>query len=64
MLNAVSAFKLVSLLVQEKTGRKVVGESYMVNLLGIRFCYYKSWPYPARKVHIYFRQPDTRIRAI
>lgn len=42
----------------------VVGETYFVKLFFMRICYYKSWPFPAKKVNVFFKNPPEEYRPV
>jgi len=41
----------------ERMNCSILGDSIYIILFGISFCYYKKWPNPTKKIHIFFRRP-------
>jgi hypothetical protein len=40
------------------------GETYYFKIFTLNICYYKSWPFPAQKIHIYFKNPPDHLKCV
>jgi len=40
------------------------GETYYIKLLFLNICYYKSWPHPTRKIHLFLRVPPDNLKCV
>ncbi|MEK7775704.1 MAG: hypothetical protein AAB305_07455 [Candidatus Zixiibacteriota bacterium] len=53
----VEIYNTISIILHERFGFRRAGETVKVTFLGVNICWYKSWPHPTRKFHVYFRMP-------
>ncbi len=61
---AISVFNLPSLAASTKVGNKVVGESVLLSVFGIKFIRYKKWPHPVKRLTVIFGNPSSSARVI
>jgi hypothetical protein len=43
---------------------KIVGETYFLKLLFVNICYYKSWPFPTKRIKFFLKNPPEGLRAV
>jgi hypothetical protein len=51
-----------SLKLHERMNFDIVGETYFLVLLGVHICYYKKWPYPNKKIHVFIKSPPENLQ--
>lgn len=61
---AISVFNLPSQLASQKIGNKIVGESALFAILGLKILFFKYWPYETRRFKIFFGRPSSDARVI
>jgi hypothetical protein len=44
-----------------KMNFSVIGETFHVSIFGIKFTYYRKWPHPSRKLHIFIKTPPYNL---
>lgn len=64
VFGAISVFNLPSIAASKKLGNKIVGESVLLSVFGIKFIYYKKWPLPVKRLTIIPGKPPTDMRVI
>ncbi len=64
LYGAIDTYNKNSLKLHLRMNFKIVGETYFSRLFGIKICYYKSWPYPVRKLHIFIKEPPDGLEWI
>jgi hypothetical protein len=61
---AISVFNLPSQLASQKIGNKIVGESVLFAILGLKLLYFKYWPYPTKRFVLFTGLPGSEARVI
>ena len=64
MYGAISVFNLPSQLASQKVGNKIVGESVLFACLGLKFLFFKNWPYKTRRFKVFIGRPTFDARVI
>jgi len=60
----VDSLNNLSLKIHLKMNFKIGGEIYYFIIFGISICYFKSWPTPRNKYHIFFKRPPKNLEWI
>lgn len=60
----ISAFNTESLRTHFRMGFRICGETIGVAVAGINVCYYRSWPFPTRRLHVFCRLPAGDIKTV
>ncbi len=60
----ISVFNHPSLVATLKLGNKVIGESVLLSVFGIKFIFYMKWPHPVRRLTVVFGNPSSTTRVI
>lgn len=47
-----------------KMNFRAMGETYYFRFLFFNVCYYKFWPYPTSKIHLFFRNPPGNLKCV
>jgi len=58
---AIEVLNKNSIRTHHRLGFKTVGETYCITILGVTFCYYKSWPIKTKKLHIFVKRPPENL---
>ena len=61
---AISVFNLPSITASTSVGNKIVGESVLFSIFGLKILFYKHWPHPVKRLVIFTGKPKPDLRVI
>ncbi|TFH59720.1 MAG: hypothetical protein E4G91_08810 [Candidatus Zixiibacteriota bacterium] len=64
LYGVISVFNLPSQIASQKLGNRIVGETTMLALFGVKVIYFKYWPHPTRKMIFFVGRPSADARAV
>jgi len=62
ILGLIKAENTISVTTHKRMDFESVGETFYITLMGVSVCYYKKWPYKAKKIHVFFKRPPGNLR--
>ncbi|MGB5107779.1 MAG: hypothetical protein WBP29_05170 [Candidatus Zixiibacteriota bacterium] len=62
--SAISVFNQPSIAASTSVGNKIVGESVLFSIFGLKILYYKKWPHPVKRLVFFTGKPSPDVRII
>ncbi len=58
---SIDKYNVSSLNIHKRMNFEIIGETVYIILFGISICFYKSWPFQTKKIHIFIKKPPHNL---